>query len=53
MISRALERAHLDHDRQAVTFTGRRTLADPDGRTLAATSMQPLFHVEHGSRERR
>lgn len=42
-----LERAHLDHDRQAVTFTGHRTLAGPDGRSLAATSMQPLFHVEH------
>jgi hypothetical protein len=42
-----LERAHLDHDRQAVTFTGHRTLAGPDGRTLVATSQQPLFHVEH------
>ncbi|HTZ27142.1 MAG TPA: hypothetical protein VMC83_24325 [Streptosporangiaceae bacterium] len=42
-----LERAHLDHDRQAVTFTGHRTLAGPDGRTLVATSRQPLFHVEH------
>jgi hypothetical protein len=42
-----LERARLDHGRQAVTFTGHRTLTSPDGRTLAATSRQPLFHVEH------
>jgi hypothetical protein len=42
-----LERAHLDHGRRAVTFTGHRTLTSPDGRTLAATSRQPLFHVEH------
>lgn len=42
-----LESARLDHDRQVVTFTGHRTLTDPLGRSLEATSRQPLFHVEH------
>jgi hypothetical protein len=42
-----LERARLDHDRQVVTFTGHRRLTGPEGGTLAATSRQPLFHVEH------
>lgn len=43
-----LERAHLDHKRQVVTFTGEPALRDPDGQTLHATTMQPRFHVEHG-----
>jgi hypothetical protein len=42
-----LERAHLDDERQVVTFTGHRTLTDPEGHDLAATTGQPPFHVEH------
>ncbi len=43
-----LERAHLDHKRQVVTFTGEPVLQDPDGQTLRTSTMQPRFHVEHG-----
>jgi hypothetical protein len=43
-----LERAHLDHKRQVVTFTGDPVLQDPGGPTLRATQLQPRFHVEHG-----
>jgi len=42
-----LERAHLDHHDQKVTFTGEKLLTDPEGQTLHADTEQPRFHVEH------
>jgi ribulose-5-phosphate 4-epimerase/fuculose-1-phosphate aldolase len=41
-----LERAHLDHHDQKVTFTGEKLLADPAGHTLHADTEQPRFYVE-------
>lgn len=42
-----LERAHLDHHQQTVTFTGEAELTDAAGRHLQASTGQPRFHVEH------
>lgn len=50
-----IEATLVDHDRRAVTFIGLPEFVTPDGRTLTATTDQPLFHVEHavsGSEER-
>lgn len=41
-----LERTHLDHERQAVTFIGTGEIPGPDGEILRGTG-QALFHVEH------
>jgi len=42
-----LERAHLDHHHQTVTFTGEPELTDGAERHLQASAAQPRFHVEH------
>jgi len=42
-----IERFHLDHGHQAVTFIGVPTVTTPEGTELHAGTGQPLFHVEH------
>lgn len=43
-----IERVHLDHEAQKVTFLGTAETVDDRGETLTAGTWQPLFHVEHG-----
>jgi hypothetical protein len=42
-----LERVHLNHMQQKVTFIGTAELTGPDGNLILADAEQPLFHVEH------
>jgi len=42
-----LERAHLNHEQQKVTFTGETELTVDSGHALHASTEQPRFHVEH------
>ncbi|MBX2797918.1 MAG: cupin domain-containing protein [Myxococcales bacterium] len=43
-----VERVTLDPVQQRIWFVGLRQAVGPDGRTVRATSEQPLFVVEHG-----
>lgn len=42
-----IEHIRLDHRNQRAIFIGAAGFTTPDGRTLHATSGQPIFHVEH------
>lgn len=42
-----IERTHLDHTAQKVTFIGVAQHPDRDGEPLHATTEQPIFHVVH------
>jgi len=42
-----LERVHLNHREQRVTFIGASAVTDADGHQVRAGTGQPVFHVEH------
>lgn len=44
-----LEQVRINPQAQKVTFIGAPTLVDKDGNTLTATTLQPLFDVEHAA----
>jgi hypothetical protein len=50
-----IERTHLNHAEQRVTFIGAAEHPGRDGKPLHATTDQPIFHVEHsvGGKETR
>jgi len=43
-----IEACYLNHSSQQVTFIGLPEVEDDMGRTVVASPMQPLFHVDHG-----
>lgn len=43
-----IEACYLNHSSQQVTFIGLPEVEDDEGRTVTASSRQPLFHVTHG-----
>tara|TARA_R110002096_G_scaffold104771_4_gene230695 strand:- start:2812 stop:3495 length:684 start_codon:yes stop_codon:yes gene_type:complete len=43
-----IEACHLNHASQRVTFIGLPEVEDDAGRTITASTKQPLFHVVHG-----
>jgi len=43
-----IEACYLNHSSQQVTFIGLPEVKDDTGRTITASTTQPLFHVTHG-----
>ncbi|MDF1811735.1 MAG: hypothetical protein P1V20_05960 [Verrucomicrobiales bacterium] len=43
-----IEACYLNHSSQQVTFIGLPEVEDDEGRTIVASTGQPLFHVVHG-----
>jgi len=43
-----IEACYLNHSKQQVTFIGLPKVEDDAGRTVTASTEQPLFHVVHG-----
>lgn len=46
---RVLEEVFIDHPARRILFLGRLRMMQASGLDLAAGTMQPLFHVEHGA----